>query len=456
MAGHEIGRGHQVGRSDGAVAETQVRGGVSAGLFGVVTEIGLAIFVGRLADNLDGVLIGTHRTVGAQSEEERLERPRLGERNLFAHGQRREGHVVHDAHRELVLGLVGRKVGEHGQHLCGRGIFRGKTVASADDNGGIRPAVEGIPHVEVERFACGTGLLRAVEHANFPYGRRNDIEHVFRREGTVEVHGHDTHLLALRTEIIHRLLQRFGHGPHRDDNSVGIRRTVVGERLVVAARNGVDLLHRLVHHIGHGIVETIGRLAGLEVDVGILCGTARYRVFRTKGTGTESGQRIPVEKSGEIILLHKLDFLYLVRRTESVEEVQKRHARLDGYQMRHAGEVHYLLNAAGGEHGEARLASGHHVLMVAEYGKGMCGDGSRRDMEYARKKFSGNLVHIGNHQQQTLRCGEGRTERTGLERTVERTRSTRFGLHLHDLHGLSEDILSSPCGPFVHILGHGG
>ena len=68
----------------------------------------------------------------------------------------------------------------------------------------------------------------------------------------------------------------------------------------------------------------------------------------------------------------------------------------------------------------------------------------------------GNLVHIGNHQQQTLRCGEGRTERTGLERTVERTRSTRFGLHLHDLHGLSEDILSSPCGPFVHILGHGG
>ena len=81
------------------------------------------------------------------------------------------------------------------------------------------------------------------------------------------------------------------------------------------------MLHRLVHHIGHGIVETIGRLAGLEVDVGILCGTARYRVFRTKGTGTESGQRIPVEKSGEIILLHKLDFQYLVRRTESVEEV---------------------------------------------------------------------------------------------------------------------------------------
>ena len=30
MAGHEIGRGHQIGRSDGAVAETQVRASETA------------------------------------------------------------------------------------------------------------------------------------------------------------------------------------------------------------------------------------------------------------------------------------------------------------------------------------------------------------------------------------------------------------------------------------------
>src|SRR5699024_6283094 len=161
-------------------------------------------------------------------------------------------------------------------------------------------------------FACGAGLLRAVEHADFPYGRRNDVEHVFRREGTVEMHGHDTHLLSLRTEVIHRLLQGLGHGPHRDDDSFGIRRTVIGERLVVAAGDGIDLLHRLVHHVRYGIVETVGRLTGLEIDVGVLGGTARYGVFGTERPCTESGQRLPVEQRREVFLLHEFDFLYLV------------------------------------------------------------------------------------------------------------------------------------------------
>ena len=106
-----------IGRSDRQVAETQVRRGVTARLLRVVREVCLAIFVRRAADDLDRVLVGAYRTVGTQAEEERLERTGLGERNLLAHGQRAEGHVVHDAHRELVLGLVGPEVGEHGQHL---------------------------------------------------------------------------------------------------------------------------------------------------------------------------------------------------------------------------------------------------------------------------------------------------------------------------------------------------
>ena len=87
MAGHEVGGGHQVGRRDRQVAETQVRRGVAARFLRVIGEIGLAVLVGRAADDLDRVLVGAHRTVGAQTEEEALERAGLRERNLLADGQ---------------------------------------------------------------------------------------------------------------------------------------------------------------------------------------------------------------------------------------------------------------------------------------------------------------------------------------------------------------------------------
>ncbi len=112
VARHEIGRGHQVRRGDRLVAEAQVRSRVAARLLRVVCEIGLAIFVGRTTDDLDRVLVGTHRTVGAQTEEQRFERAGLGQRDLLAHGQRTERHVVHDTHRELVFGFVHLQVGE--------------------------------------------------------------------------------------------------------------------------------------------------------------------------------------------------------------------------------------------------------------------------------------------------------------------------------------------------------
>ena len=52
MASHEVRRGHQVGRADGRVAETQVRAGEAARLLGVVAEVGLAVLVGVVADDL--------------------------------------------------------------------------------------------------------------------------------------------------------------------------------------------------------------------------------------------------------------------------------------------------------------------------------------------------------------------------------------------------------------------
>ena len=52
VASHEVRRGHEVGRADGRVTETQVRAGEAARLLGVVREVSLAILVGVVTDNL--------------------------------------------------------------------------------------------------------------------------------------------------------------------------------------------------------------------------------------------------------------------------------------------------------------------------------------------------------------------------------------------------------------------
>ena len=115
-----------------------------------------------------------------------------------------------------------------------------------------------------------------------------------------------------------------------------------------------------------------------------------------------------VEQAFEHLLVHQFDLLDLVGGAETVEEVQERNAGLDGDQVGDAGQVHHFLNGTGGQHGESGLAGGHDVLVVAEDGERLCGQCARRYVEHAREQLARNLVHVGDHQQQTLRCGEGR------------------------------------------------
>ncbi len=92
--------------------------------------------------------------------------------------------------------------------------------------------------------------------------------------------------------------------------------------------------------------------------------------------------------------------------------------------------------------------------MVAEDGKSLCCQGTCRNVEHAREKLAGDFIHIGDHQQETLRCGVGGGEGTGLQRAVNGTGGTGFALHLDHFHGLTENVFSAACTPFVNVFGH--
>ena len=54
VASHEVRCGHQIGRADRRVTETQVRAGETTRLLRVVREVSLAVLVGVVTNNLRG------------------------------------------------------------------------------------------------------------------------------------------------------------------------------------------------------------------------------------------------------------------------------------------------------------------------------------------------------------------------------------------------------------------
>ena len=64
--------------------------------------------------------------------------------------------------------------------------------------------------------------------------------------------------------------------------------------------------------------------------------------------------------------------------------------------------------------------------MVAEDRQRVAGERTGRHVEYTGQKLAGDLVHVGDHQQETLRCGVGGGQGSGLERTVNGTGGTAF------------------------------
>ncbi len=136
--------------------------------------------------------------------------------------------------------------------------------------------------------------------------------------------------------------------------------------------------------------------------------------------------------------------------------MQEGYAALDCGKMRNARQIHNFLYGVGSQKSEARLTACHNVGMVAEDGQCLCSQRTRRYMEYAGKQFAGNFIHIGNHQQKTLRCCICCCQRTSSQGTMYCTGRTCFGLHFYNFYSLSEKVLFAIRCPIVCFLSHWG
>ena len=100
--------------------------------------------------------------------------------------------------------------------------------------------------------------------------------------------------------------------------------------MIRAIRGLAHAVHGLLHQGGEGVVEFVGGLAVLEIDIGVLRRAACVGMLRVHGAAAEGGDGVTVDQLRDGVVRDDLDGAQLVARAESVEEVEHGHAPLDG------------------------------------------------------------------------------------------------------------------------------
>ena len=429
--------------------------GDAEGFLGIILEVRLTVHIGGLADDLDGVLVGTHGTVGTQA-------PELAGDSAFRLGQQRRaqrqgqmGHIVLDADGKVVLRLLQRQIVEHGLDLGRSGILAAEAVAAGIDERAVGVVDVGGADILIQRLADGAGFLHTVQNGDLLHRLGHGGKQMLGGEGAEQMHLQEAYLLALGVQIVDDLLSAAGHAAHGYDDTLGIRSAVVVEQVILTAGQLADLRHIVLHHIGQlGVVGVVG-LPQLEIDIGVIHQRTHPGILGVQRIGTELGQRVIIHQLGVVIILQHIDLLDLVAGAETVKEMQERDAGLDSAQVGHSRQIGGLLDAAAGEHGKARLAAVHHVGMIAENGKRVGTYGTGRHVQHAGQTLARDTVHRRDHQHQALRRGKAGGQRTGLQGAVAGAAGAGFGLHLHQTDRLAENVLAALGRPLIRMLRHG-
>ena len=160
------------------------------------------------------------------------------------------------------------------------------------------------------------------------------------------------------------------------------------------------------------------------------------------------------QQLANVVIGEHLDRVELVRGPKTVEEMDERHAGDERRGVRHQREIVSLLHRRRGQQCEPGLAHRHHVGVVAEDRQPLRGHRASSDMDHRRSQLAGDLVHVGDHQQQALRGGEGRRQGTALQCAMQRSGRPGFALHLHHRRHRAPHIGLAAAGPLVCLLGH--
>ncbi len=432
-AGDVVGVLDEVGGGDGLLAVTEVVDGVAVGLLGLVLGVALDVHVGVVTEDLHEGLGDGDGTIGAEAPHDGLPGALRDGVVLDADGEGAVGDIIDNADGEGVDGVLGAEVLEDGDGHAGGEVLAAETVAAADDGDvGQLGALDGGGDIEVEGLTGGGGILAAIEDGDALDGLGQDLQEVLSGPGAVEAAADDTDLGAVLVQVGDGLHDDLAAGSHTDDDVLGVLGSKVLEESVALTEGGGELLEDLVDDVGDLLVEVVGGFDGLEVDIGGLGGTSEGGVVGVEGALSVLGDGVPGDELLHGLLGNHADVDGLVGGTEAIEEVAEGDLGAQGGDVGDEGHIVGLLDGLGGEEGEAGGAGSHDIGVVTVDVEGLAGDGTGSDVEDAGEELTGDLVHVGDHEEEALGGGEGGAEATGGEGAVDGTGGTGLGLHLDD------------------------
>jgi hypothetical protein len=273
-------------------------------------------------------------------------------------------------------------------------------------------------------------------------------------KGAIQAHLEQPDLLALGGEVIDALFGGFGTAAHHHDDPLRIGRAEVVEQVVLPAGQLGEAVHHLLNDGGSGIVVAVARLAGLEKHVRVLRRTAQHRAIRRQRPAAMGDHVLIIDHSADVRVGHLDDLGHFVRGAEPVEKVQERQARFERGCVGDGRVVHRLLHRTGSEQRESGGPGGHHVAVITEDAQRVRRDRAGADVEDHRGQLAGHLEHIGNHQEQALRRGEGGGQRPGLHGSVNRAGRAPFALQFADHRDGAPDVLQPGGAPRIGHLSH--
>ncbi len=222
VAADEVCLLHQVGRLQRPRSHPQVGDGEAARLLGVVDEVALGVELGVVAEDLDAVLGRRHGAIAAKAVEQCLQFEVVANAGIQRRQRQGEsGDVVKDADGKARARVSQRQLVKHRLHASRAELLGREAVAPADDprQAGPLPPADRLGqrrhHVQIEWLGLGARLLGAIQHRYLAGARGNDRQQVRGREGAVEAHLHQPHLLPTGQQVFDHLLTGADGGTHQ-------------------------------------------------------------------------------------------------------------------------------------------------------------------------------------------------------------------------------------------------
>ena len=425
---------------DRSLAKTQMADGQAAGLLGVIGEISLSIHVCMVTNDLDGVLVGTNSTIGTETIELAADSTGRSSIEQFADGQAGMSQVVIDTNGEMILHFA--------VEVCidsldmGRGEFLAAQTVTATNNSNILAACfcQSSADIQVQRLAQRTGFLGAVQNCDLFHGSGDAVCKHLDGERTIQMDLDGTNLFTHFNHLGNSFISHIATGAHEHDDLFSIGCTDILEGMICTTGDLLNFAHGLFDDGRNCIVVSIGSFTALEIDIRVLSSTGLMRMFRIQSTITEFLDLIPWHDLAEFIIVRKGYFLDFMAGTETIEEMQERYRALQCCNVCHNCHISSFLDRAGCQHRETGLTACHNVTVITENGQSMISQSTCADVEYAGHQLASDLIHVRDHQKQSLRSSKRGGQSTCCQRTMNCACSTSFRLHFGYLYGLSEKV----------------